>query len=326
MLPYIARRLVQAVPVILLLTMISFGIMHLAPGGPGAFYSQDLSSPRTPEELARMRHLYGLDRPMPVQYISWLSNLAHGDFGSSYRNGEPVLAVLGRTGPATFLLMGCSMLLALAVSIPIGVLSAVRRYSVFDYLATSLAFFGISIPTFWIGLMAILVFGVVWPILPTTGIQNPTEPFSLTDRLRHLVMPVCIQALPLIGSWTRFIRSTMLEIMEEDYVRTARAKGLSERAVTYIHALRNALGPMVTLLGITVAYMVSSTAVVEYIFAWPGIGQKYIFAAIQDRDYPILLGTLVLVSLLTIIGSLLADIAYAIVDPRIKMGQGENAR
>ena len=318
MISYLLKRMGQAVPTILLLTVVSFAIMHLAPGGPGAFYTKDLSVPQTQEELARIRHLYGLDRPLPVQYLSWIGKIFRADFGRSYRSAEPVAALLLRTIGATLQLMVTSILLALVISIPIGVLSAVQRYSFFDYLATSIAFFGISIPTFWFGLITILVFGVWLAILPTGGMCNPTAPFSFSERIRHLILPAFVQALPLIGAWTRYIRSSMLEVLSQDYVRTARAKGLIERVVVYRHALRNSLIPLVTLIGLTVSYIMSSSAVVEYIFAWPGIGQKYIFAAVQDRDYPVLMGALLIISITAIVGSLLADIGYAYVDPRIR--------
>ncbi|HZQ09628.1 MAG TPA: ABC transporter permease [Anaerolineae bacterium] len=316
---FIIRRIVQAIPVIIMLSIIAFAMFHLAPGGPGALYSRDLTIPQTPEELARIRHLYGLDRPLPIQYMSWVGGIVEGDLGKSYRNGEPVIELLSRTLGPTLLLVTTSMVLSLVIAVPIGVLSAVKRYGLFDYLATSIAFFGISIPTFWIGLMAILVFAVWFRILPTTGMQDLTTTPSVVDTLRHLILPATVLALPLIGSWTRFVRSSMLEVMSDDYVRTARAKGLAERTVIFRHALRNSLIPLVTLIGLTIGYILSSSAIVEYVFAWPGLGQKYIFAAVQDRDYPVLMGALLLVSVFALLGSLVADIGYALVDPRIRV-------
>jgi peptide/nickel transport system permease protein len=317
---YIALRLLQAIPTILLITVISFAIMHVGPQGVAVFYSADLQLAMTAEEQARFMHIHGLDRPLPVQYLDWLGNLLRGDLGRAFKWGEPVSDIFRRTVPHTVLLMASAVLLALAVAVPVGVVAAFRRGSFFDYLVTVLAMLGVSVPTFWFALMSILVFGLWLHWFPTGGISSPTATSPILDRIHHLILPAFVQSLPLIGAWSRFVRSSMLEVLGEDYVRTARAKGLAERAVLFRHALRNALLPLVTLLGVTLAHIISNSAVVEFIFAWPGLGQTYVLSAARNRDYPVLMPVLVLVSVLTVAGSLLADIAYAVVDPRIRYG------
>jgi len=317
---YVTRRVGQMVVVVLIVSAITFTLVSLAPGGIAAFAgtgAQGLSS--TPEEIERLRHIYGLDDPLPVQFARWIGNLLQGNMGLSYQTSEPVAHILARTVPFTVSLMVTAILLALLISIPIGVLGAYRPNSVVDYVATFLAFIGVSVPTFWLALVAILVFGVILPIFPTSGIGDPTAPFSAVAFLHHLILPATALSLPIAGAWTRFIRSSMLSVLSEDYIRTARAKGQRERVVLLIHALRNGLLPVITLVGITIAYMISNVAVVEYIFQWPGLGQSYIIAAISNRDLPLIMGALIVVSVFTTVGSLLADLTYSVADPRIRL-------
>ncbi len=316
---YITRRVVQMIIVIMILTVITFALVSLAPGGIAAFAGGAQGLASTPEEIARFRHIYGLDQPLPVQYAQWLGNLLQGNLGLSYQFSEPVLHVLERTVPFTLVLMVAAIFIALLISIPVGVLGAYRPNSVLDYVATFMAFIGVSVPTFWLALVGILVLGVLVPIFPTSGIGDPTAPFSAIELLRHLVLPATALALPIAGAWTRFIRSSMLNVLSEDYVRTARAKGLRERVVLTAHALRNGLLPVITLVGITIAYMISNVAVVEFIFQWPGLGQSYIIAATSNRDLPLIMGALIVVAIFATVGNLLADLAYSVADPRIRL-------
>jgi peptide/nickel transport system permease protein len=316
----IARRAGQSIPVLLLLSVITFILVSLAPGGITAFMGNSSTGLlNTPEEIERFRHIYGLDQPIPVQFAIWLWNILHGNLGLSYKFSEPVVDVLQRTVPPTILLMVAAILIALVISIPIGIVSAYKQNTFVDHIVTFLAFIGISVPTFWLALIALLVFGALIRVLPVNGItSNPGGPLSIPDLLAHLILPASILALPLAGAWTRFIRSSMLDVLAEPYMRTARAKGLSTPMILFGHALRNALLPLITLIGITIAYTVSNAAVVEYVFQWPGLGNAYILSATSNRDLPLIMGALLVVAILSVIGSLLADIAYEIADPRIR--------
>lgn len=315
---YISRRIAQAIPVVFLLTVITFFLVSIAPGGIAAFMSSQFGVAQTPAEIERFRAIYGLDQPIPIQYLKWLANLLQGNLGLAFQYSEPVASVLGRTVPLTLTLMAAAMIVALLISIPVGVLSAYRQYSIADYSATFIAFVGISVPNFLLALVGILVFGVLFKVLPVGGVGNPAADFSLADFLRHLILPATVLALPIAGAWTRFVRSSMLEVLSEPYIRTARAKGLGDRVVLLTHALRNGLLPLITLIGITITYMVSTSAVVEYVFQWPGLGQAYIIAATSNRDLPLIMGALIVVSIASLSGSLLADIMYSMADPRIR--------
>lgn len=318
---YVLRRVLQTIPVLFLLTVITFLLVSAAPGGIAAFMGNSSTGLiETPAEIARFRHIYGLDQPLPIQYLRWLGGILHGNLGLSYQFSEPIAHILGRTLPLTLALMGSAIVVALIISIPIGVVSAYKRGTIADYLATFLAFIGISVPTFWLALVSLLVFGVLVPILPTSGISsNPGGPFSLPDLAAHMLLPAIVLALPIAGAWTRFIRSSMLEVLAEPYIRTAEAKGLAEQMILRTHALRNALLPLITLIGITITYTVSNAAVVEYVFQIPGLGQTYILTATSNHDLPLIMGGLMVVSALAVIGSLFADLAYAVADPRIRL-------
>lgn len=316
---YISRRLAQSIPVLVLLTLITFFLVSLAPGGIAAFMAGQFGIAQTPEEIERFRRIYGLDQSLIVQYFRWLGNLVQGNLGLAYQYNEPVTQVLARTVPWTLALMVGAMIIALLISIPVGVVSAYKQHTVVDYVATFIAFVGISVPTFLLGLLAILFFGVILDLLPIGGVGNPAGPFSLGEFLRHLILPATALALPIAGAWTRFVRSSMLEVLSEPYIRTARAKGQLERRVLLTHALRNGLLPLITLVGVTITYMVSTSAVVEYVFRWPGLGQAYILGATSDRDLPLIMGALLVVAAASLVGSLLADIAYSVADPRIRL-------
>jgi peptide/nickel transport system permease protein len=316
MLAYIARRLLHAVPLLIGVSVIGFAIMHLAPGGPLAVYT--LNPTITAQDIERIRSALGLDQPLPVQYVKWASGMLTGNWGVTFFGGRPVLDVILERVPATMLLMGTALSLSLVLGLGVGILGAVRRGSVFDYLATSGAMLALSFPTFWFGLMAIFVFAIKLGWLPSGGMYelgNEGDPFDL---VRHLVLPASVLALVLTASWSRYARSSFLEVLGQDYMRTARAKGLLWRAQLFRHAFPNAVKPLIALLGVELPTLFSGALVTETIFGWPGMGRLFV-DSLGYRDYPILMGTLMLTAVLVLAGSLLADLLYAAVDPRIRL-------
>jgi len=341
---YIARRLLQAVVLVFLLSIVLFALVNLAPGGPLAGHGQ--SRHVRPERVAMLKRQFGLDKPLPLQYVIWLAGndwmkidadgdgifesygvrkgVLRGDFGFSFRTREPVLKEIALRLPNTIYLMSVTLIVALLIAIPVGVISAVKQYSGFDILVTTVSFAGQAIPEFWLGLILILVF-YAWlknpvtggPLLPSGGIYTLGTEFSLQDWMIHLILPVTTGALGWIAWYSRFLRSSMLDVIHQDYLRTARAKGLTERMVLYRHALRNALIPVVTMFALDVPYILSGAVYVEMIFAWPGMGRLYYQSALQ-RDYPVLMAILVIGAAFMILSNLLADVLYGFLDPRIR--------
>jgi len=342
---YIARRLVQTVVLLFLLSIILFALVNLAPGGPLSAYGQGRRL--RPEQAEILKRQFGLDKPLPLQYVHWLIGndwtrvdtngdgvadapgsrlgILRGDFGFSYRTRKPVLDEIGQRFPNTIYLMSITMGLALLIAIPIGILSAVKQYSIFDFIATTFSFAGQAIPEFWLGLLLIIIF-YVWlrnpftgePLLPP-GQMSGSSP-SLMDSISHLILPVLTGALGWVAWYSRFIRSSMLEILPLDYLRTARAKGASERMVVYKHALRNALIPIVTLVALDLPYIFTGAVLIETIFAWPGMGRLYYQAAVE-RDYPLLMAVLIIGAAFIILSNLLADVLYAMLDPRVRYSE-----
>lgn len=341
---YIVRRLLQAIPLLILLSIMFFALVNIAPGGPMA--AQSRSRRIDPEVKEAMKREFGLDKPIPVQYFIWLignnwmqidsdgdgtpdgygtrKGILRGDFGYSFRNRNPVLSEIKDRLGNTIYLMTATLLVTGIIAIPIGVLSAIKQYSVFDITATTLSFMGQAIPEFWLGLLLILVFyGTLnnpftgEPLLPPGGMYTIGEPFSIWDRIQHLILPVTMGMVGWVAWYSRFLRSSMLEVVNQDYIRTARAKGQTERKVLYSHALKNALIPLVTMFALDFPYIFAGSLVVELIFFWPGMGRLYYDAATY-RDYPILLGVLIIGAGLIIISNLLADIGYAYLDPRVR--------
>ncbi len=340
---YVVRRLIQAAVLMFLLSIIFFALVNLAPGGPLSGYGNARRIP--PQEVEKLKRQLGLDKPLPFQYVVWLvgndwmkvdlngdgiadshgtrRGVLRGDFGYSFRTRKPVLKEIGQRVPNTLYLMSITLFVALAVAIPIGVISALKQYSSFDFTVTTLAFAGQALPDFWLGLILIIIF-YVWlrnpatgePLLPSGGIYTIGAPFSLGDRLAHLAMPVAAGALGWLAWYSRFLRSSMLDVIHQDYLRTARAKGVPERTVIFKHALRNALIPLITLLALDLPYIFGGAVFIEMIFSWPGMGLLYYQAALQ-RDYPVLMAVLVIGALFIILSNLLADIVYAYLDPRI---------
>jgi peptide/nickel transport system permease protein len=316
MAPFLLRRLAQALMLLLLVSMIGFAILHLAPGGPLSQFA--LSSNMSQEDLDRIARQLGLDRPLPVQYADWLWRMLQGDWGASYRDGAPVLKVIGSHLAATIELMAASMLIACMVGCWIGVVGAIKRYSLFDTLATVGAMVALSIPTFWFGLVAIYVFSVTLGWLPA-GNRQTVGDGSFLDLLHHLIAPVLVLALVEMAIWTRFMRSSMLDVVGQDYIRTARAKGLPEWQVLSRHAFRNALLPMITVAGLQLPTLLGGALVAETVFTWPGMGRLFL-DSIGYRDYPVVMGILMFSAVMVLVGSLLADMLYAAADPRIRVG------
>lgn len=319
---YIIRRLIQMIPLLLAISILAFLIMHLAPGDPTAMYA-DPTKPisKDPEALERLRHQLGLDQPIQVQYWKWLTSTLRGNWGYSFINRQPVLDNIMDRLFNTVLLASVAMAIALLVSVPAGIVSALKQYSRLDYVITTAAFFGISVPSFWFALLLMQVFSYELRWLPSVGMHSVREQYTgwaaVLDVTKHLMMPVIVLAMYSLASWTRYMRSSLLEVIGQDYIRTARAKGLKEQGVILRHALKNALIPMITLLGLSLPTIVSGSFIIETIFGWPGMGRLGV-NAILARDYPLIMGITMVASVLVIVGNLLADIAYAWADPRIR--------
>lgn len=317
---FIIRRLLQVVPLLLGITMLTFAIANLVPGSPVTGLE---FNPRTsPEDIARIRKNLGLDEPVHTRYVVWLSNVVRGDLGVSLQHFRPVRDTILEKLPNTLLLTGTALVLSLLLAIPVGVYSAVRRNTLFDNAATSVAVAGFSVPTFWLGLMLILLFAVKFrewglPSLPAGGAQDLRGGGDLVDRIKHLILPAFAIAFVNTAAWTRYIRSQMLEVLSQDYMRTATAKGLRERIVIFRHGLRNAVLPLVTLLGIAIPDLFTGSLVIETIFTYPGIGQLAFNAALS-KDYPMIMGVTLMAGTLVIFGNLIADVVYGLLDPRIR--------
>jgi peptide/nickel transport system permease protein len=296
-------------------TIMSFVLLKSTPGGPMSIYRERADVTRA--DVARLRQQLGLDDPVPVQYVRWVGNLVRGDWGDSFVTNERVIDRIWQRLPATLLLMGSAYVLTLLIAIPVGVLAAVRQYSWFDYLATGVAFIGLSMPVFWFGLLLILLFSVQLGWLPTSGIATIGAGFDPLDTLKHLLMPTCVLALVFAGGYTRYLRTSLLEVIRQDFVRTARSKGLAERLVIMRHAFRNALIPVVTLVALDVPELFTGAVVTETIFAWPGMGRLYL-ESLARLDYSVLMAILTVSALLVILSNLLADVVYAYLDPRIR--------
>jgi len=341
---YIVRRLVQAIPMLFLVSVVLFALVNIAPGGPMSAYSRTNRMPEEKKEA--IRRSFGLDKPLPVQYIVWLvgndwmkidtdgdgipdgygtrKGVLRGDFGFSYKDREPVLDKIADKLPNTIYLMFFTLLAVGIVAIPIGIISAVKQYSTFDIIATTVSFMGQAIPEFWLGLLLILVFYATLnnpltgePLLPSGGMFTLGAEFSIGDRVKHLILPVTMGLVGWVAWYSRFLRSSMLEVINQDYIRTARAKGQVESKVLYKHALRNALIPLVTMFALDFPYIFTGSLYVELLFSWPGMGRLFYNAA-TSRDYPILLAILIIGAGIVILSNLVADIAYAFLDPRVR--------
>ncbi|MCC6935799.1 MAG: ABC transporter permease [Thermomicrobiales bacterium] len=319
---YVIRRTSQAIPLLIGISIIIFGMIQMTPGGPLAVNENTSARGRvTEEDLQRLREKYGLDDPLYIQYLNWSRDAAQGDFGTSFNTGLPVLTMIGERLPTTLLVMGLAFGVTLILSIPIGILAAVKRYTIFDYLTTSISFLGIAIPSFWFAIMLMYLFSFTLGWLPSVGLSDPradhTGLAGIWDRITHLIMPVSVLALTSTASITRYVRASMLDVISQDYVRTARAKGLSEQVIVWVHALKNAAIPIVTVLALEIPDLFIGAVIVESIFAISGMGRLFIESA-NLRDYPVLMGVLTISAGLVIFFNLVADVIYGMLDPRIR--------
>lgn len=314
---YVLRRLLVAIPVLLLVTFLDFVFINAAPGDVIiAMLDPSLGSVSL-EDLEPLREKLGLDKPMPVRYLIWLGQIVRGNLGISYSTPVPVMDRIAQRLPNTLLLTSAALLIAVVFGTTVGILSALRQYSIMDYFSTVFAFIGVSIPNFFFGLLAIYVFAVRLDWLPAFGTHTIGADPSLGDKLVHVIMPASVLGLSLTATFMRYGRSALLEVLRQDYVTTARAKGLRERSVLFRHALRNSLLPLITVLGLRVPALFGGSVIVESIFTWPGIGQLTLDATLQ-RDYPQLMGILLIVAVIVVVANLLADVAYGFADPRIR--------
>lgn len=307
-------RLLQMIPLVLVSSMLVFLLIHLAPGDPAYTI---LGPDAEPEHLEALRAEWGLDKPLPVQYATWMNRVLHGDVGKSYRSGFQVLKLIKLSMPATMELTVVAFVLSLLIGFPTGILAALRERSRVDFAITAFQTLFVGIPTFWLGLLLILVFSLYLGWLPPSSrptgfLRNPSLAW------KFLLLPALCLALRQGAVLSRFVKASLLETLRQDYIRTARAKGLRERVVIVQHALRNALIPVVTVMGLNIARLLSGAVVVETVFAWPGLGQLVI-SAIGDRDYTVVQGTLLLTMVVVMFVNLFVDMAYAIVDPRIRL-------
>jgi peptide/nickel transport system permease protein len=319
---YIIRRLLQAIPLVFLVSVSVFALVHLVPGGPMGVYGKNPNL--TADDLARLEAQLGLDQPLHVQYLSWLEKVMQGDFGYSYDTRRPALTEIADRLPATLYLVGITFLVVLLIAIPVGVISAVKQYSWVDITVTTLTFAGQALPVFWVGLMLILIFygwarnpATGQPLLPSGGMRTLGGEFSITDHLVHLILPVVTLGLAWVSWYSRYLRASMLDVLHQDYIQAARAKGLPERIVLLRHALKNAAIPLVTIVALDLPFLFNGALYTEMIYSWPGMGRLFFRAAVR-RDYPILMAITMFSSILVILSNLIADIVYAYLDPRVR--------
>lgn len=315
---YILKRLIQAIPLLFLISVAMFALIHALPGGPEAV----LFNPRlSAAGRAALRARFGLDDPLPIQYLKWITSALQGNFGYSFATNEAVSAILARRFPATLELFSIALVEALIIAIAVGVISALHQYTLTDYVLTTLAYFGIAMPIFIFGLFAQDIFGIWLRWLPTSG----TTTFGVTfnafnaawDHFNHLILPTSVLAITFIATWSRYMRASMIEVKRQDYIRTARAKGVSPSSLIFRHALRNAVIPLITVVAIDFGAVAGGATITEGVFAWPGMGQLFI-QSLDSRDYPVLLSMLLLSAVFVVSFNLIADILYGVMDPRIR--------
>lgn len=318
---YVVRRVLQAVPLLFLISVMSFMLIRMS-GDPMSMYAQ--SSSLTQADRERIIKEHGWDQPRIIQYGFWLRDVARGDLGSSLYTYQPVTQMILDRLPNTMILMGTVFVLTLVVSIPLAIVSALKQYSKLDYFITGMSFLAFALPTFWLGLMFIMIFAVKFkewglPYMPAGGMYDLVEGPSLSGLIKHLAMPAIVLSIVSMAAYIRYLRASMIEVLHDDYIRTARAKGLPEGTVTWRHAFRNALIPLVTLITMNIPLIFSGALITEQVFAWPGMGRLFVDHA-NRGDYPVLMGLVMTVSVLVVMFNLVADIAYAAIDPRIRFG------
>lgn len=311
---FVVRRLMSAIPLLFGVAILSFVFAQVMPGGPDTLFGR--GGRMTEEQLENIRRNMGLDQPVHVQLYKWLINLVQGDLGTSYTQHRPVTQVIWEVFPNTVLLMGTGLLVAMFFSILFGVFAALRQYGFFDAITSFVSYFGLAMPVFWFGLMLQILFAVKLGWLPSAGMHSANND-GLLDLARHLLLPGFTIAIGSIAGWSRYLRSSVIEAMEQDYVRTARAKGVQERTVVVSHVLRNAMIPFVTVAAIDIPLYLTGAVLTETVFSWPGMGRLF-YDSLTVRDYPVLMGIVILGAVLIIIGNLIADLLYGLLDPRIK--------
>lgn len=311
---FLLRRILQSLVLLLIVTFLTFVLIHRAPGGPSLLLNPDIP----PDQAKLISKSLGLDDPLIVQYGRWLGGLWRLNLGKSYQQTRPVTTVIWQRLPPTLALAGASLVVSLLVAIPLGILAAVRRNSIFDHIATLISLVGVAVPVFWYGLMLIIICGVWLRILPSGGLAENPATFDLGDRMKHLILPTIVLGTTAMAQFTRYMRSGMAAVLQDDYVRTARAKGLAERTVLVRHALRNALIPVVTVVGVVIPRLIGGAAITEKVFSYPGMGSLAVDSAFQ-RDYPVVMGVTLLVGVAVILGNLLTDLMYGWIDPRIRV-------
>ncbi len=328
---YALRRLILAIPLLIGITFVSFLVIHLAPGEPVENQSGESSTQSDAKLRERLREIYGLDKPLHVQYWNWVTRLARLDFGRSFSpDARPVLQKIGERLPITLLLNIVELMIIVMLEMPFGVLSATRQYSTFDKITTVFVFVGFATPDFWLALMLMILFGVQLGWLPISGLRSPTWEYlafwrQQWDFVAHLALPILVATFGGLAGFSRYMRQSMLEVVRQDYIQSARAKGLPESVVIGKHALRNALLPIVTVLGLSLPGLIGGSVIVESIFAIPGMGQLMV-QAVFERDYPVIMGNLVIVATLTLVANLIADLTYSLVDPRIRVAARRGRR
>ncbi len=316
MFKYIIKRSLQAIPLLIGVSIIAFSIMHLAPGGPLSVYT--LNPSITAQDIDKIKVILGLDQPIHIQYVKWATGMFTGNWGTTFFGGRQVFDVIVERIPATFLLMGSAMSIAIIIGMCIGILGAFKRYSVFDYLATTGAMVALSFPTFWFGLMAIYIFSLKLGWLPSGGMFTLGGEEDFFDLFRHLVLPTVVLALVLVAQWSRYTRSSFLEVIHQDYIRTAKSKGIKGSKILFIHALPNAIAPLIALAGVQLPWLFSGALVAETIFGWPGMGRLFV-DSLTMKEYPVLMGLVMFTAIAVIFGNLIADLINAVLDPRIAL-------
>jgi peptide/nickel transport system permease protein len=316
---YVVRRLIQAIPIIIGISVIAFIIVYSAPGDP---FDRFRSNKVSPEVIENLRRVYGLDQPLPVQFFKWFTTFwtfpwDNTAWGYSITDGLPVRDKIFERIPSTLQLMGVSLIFTIVIAIPVGILGAVRQYSLADKTIAVITTIGYALPTFWLGIILRQIFAQQLDLFPLFGKQSFGKEGDPLDLLWHLFLPALTLTIVGVAGWSRYMRASMLEVLRADYIRTARAKGLASSRVIFKHALRNALIPIVTLLGLTIPTLLAGAAITEAVFSWPGLGYLGV-SSVQERDYPVVLAFTMIGGAMVIVGNLLADVLYAVVDPRIK--------
>ncbi|MBW5445407.1 ABC transporter permease subunit [Cohnella sp. CFH 77786] len=314
---YLIRRLLQSVLVLFLISILTFAIIHAAPGGPTQVF---LAPGLSPEAAKVQAHNLGLDQPVPVQYLKWIGGMLQGDLGHTFKNNIPVGDILWPTVKNTIILMASAWILSLIIAIPWGIYNSTREYGFSDHTSNFISYLGFAMPTFWFGIILQQTFALKLDLLPLSDMYDMDKQGDVGNLILHLVLPVTVLSLGFLAGYVKYSRSSMLEVLNQDYVRTARAKGLKERKVVYRHALRNALIPIITILGLDLPILVGGAALTENVFNWPGMGRLFVEMAVA-REYSVLMSITLVVSVMVVVGNLLADILYAVVDPRVQYGR-----